>query len=317
MENKFMKRIITGTMVFVTVAVFLVMHVVHAITFDFFVVALSLLGTYEMLKLLKGMGRPTYTAEAYIYPVLLFLLIILSQIWAWTALTVFLVGLGLMLVFYCITLVFNLFIDRTTTEQDAFRQGTGMSKKEFVVFKTNNTAFTFLYPNFLLVFLYLINHINSLGFGRIADLYAGGHIALFGLILVFVITMLSDTFGYLFGKHIFKGPKIYPKLSPGKTWSGSIMSLAGGMAGAVIVYFCFAAIFPDVYSLIAWWKIMLVGLFGSVVSQAGDAFESFLKRRAGVEDSGNMLPGHGGILDRIDGLIFNIPFVFICLLFIL
>ncbi|MDR0850272.1 MAG: phosphatidate cytidylyltransferase [Christensenellaceae bacterium] len=316
MESKLMKRVITSALLIVTLAVFLVMHVVHAIAFDFMIVGLSLLGTHEVLRLLKGMGRPTYSVEAYIYPVLLFLLVLLSQIWAFTALTVFLVGLGLMALLYVITLLFNLFVDRTTTEQDGFRQGTGMSKKEFVIFKTNNTAFTFLYPNFLLVFLYMINHINNLGFGRISDTYSAGYIALFGIILVFFITMFSDSAGYIFGS-LIKGPKIYPKLSPKKTWSGSVFSLLGGIVGALTVYFSFAAIFPEVYSIIAWWKIMLIGLFGSVVSQAGDAFESFLKRRAGVDEAGNLLPGHGGMMDRIDGLIFSVPFVFICLLLML
>ena len=65
-----------------------------------------------------------------------------------------------------------------------------------------------------------------------------------------------------------------------------------------------------------WWKFLFVGLFGSMISQVGDIFESFLKRKAGVKDSSNILPGHGGVLDRVDAICFNTLFVFICMLFI-
>lgn len=101
-----------------------------------------------------------------------------------------------------------------------------------------------------------------------------------------------DVGGYFAGRTI-GGPKIAPKISPSKTWAG----LAGGMAGAS------AALALMLTSLgMGWWAI-LVGIPFAVVAQAGDFFESWMKRRAGVKDSSNLIPGHGGFFDRVDGLL--------------
>lgn len=112
--------------------------------------------------------------------------------------------------------------------------------------------------------------------------------------LVLASVMATDTGAYYAG-HAVGGPKIWPQVSPKKTWAGS----AGGLAASVAV--CLAA-------GLAWGKaspgaFALLGALLSVGSQLGDFMESALKRAAGIKDSGALLPGHGGILDRIDGLI--------------
>ncbi len=116
--------------------------------------------------------------------------------------------------------------------------------------------------------------------------------AWFGLVLwAMVVTWATDIFAYVAGRSI-GGPKLAPRISPNKTWAG----LGGGVVGAAVLG-----------GLVAWWLdlglpfLALGGLMG-LIAQGGDLYESWVKRRRGVKDSGTILPGHGGVLDRLDGL---------------
>ena len=106
------------------------------------------------------------------------------------------------------------------------------------------------------------------------------------------IVWATDIGAYFAGRAI-GGPKLAPRLSPNKTWAG----LIGGMVAALAVGYAIAAA-----TSVPWQLASLAGLL-AVAAQAGDLFESWLKRRAGVKDSGRLLPGHGGALDRLDGLV--------------
>jgi phosphatidate cytidylyltransferase len=108
-----------------------------------------------------------------------------------------------------------------------------------------------------------------------------------------LVVWATDTFAYFAGRS-FGGPKLAPKLSPKKTWSG----LLGGMAGAAVVSGIYAAFFVP-----SFWQPALVAAALAVVAQLGDIFESALKRTYSVKDSGYLIPGHGGVLDRVDGLV--------------
>jgi phosphatidate cytidylyltransferase len=105
----------------------------------------------------------------------------------------------------------------------------------------------------------------------------------------------TDIFAYFAGRSI-GGPKIWPAVSPNKTWAG----LLGGMAAAALFSVVFAGVGNWSQSAIT---MALVGALLAVVAQAGDFLESWLKRRAGVKDSGTLLRGHGGVMDRVDGLV--------------
>ncbi len=121
---------------------------------------------------------------------------------------------------------------------------------------------------------------------------------LFFFILYFSI--LTDVFSYFTGK-IFKGPKIYPKISAGKTISGSIGGLLIPCIFSVLIFHNSNNIFFIIFS----------SIFFSLVIQLGDFLESYFKRYCDVKDSSNLIPGHGGILDRLDGLILLILIIFI------
>jgi len=109
---------------------------------------------------------------------------------------------------------------------------------------------------------------------------------------VLVVTWTTDIFAYFAGRGI-GGPKLAPAISPNKTWAG----LIGGVAGAALFGWLLATWF-EMEPFFLW-----MGGPMAVIAQAGDLFESWLKRRAGIKDSGTLLPGHGGVLDRLDGLL--------------
>lgn len=118
--------------------------------------------------------------------------------------------------------------------------------------------------------------------------------------LIFFI-WINDTGAYLVGSFLGKH-KLYEKISPNKTWEGTI----GGIVLCIALSFAIAQIFPQL-PLKHWLVIsILVAVFGTL----GDLVESMLKRMADVKDSGNIMPGHGGVLDRFDSLFFSAPFVF-------
>jgi phosphatidate cytidylyltransferase len=119
-------------------------------------------------------------------------------------------------------------------------------------------------------------------------------------ILLFAITWSADIFAYAVGNSL-KGPKLWPSLSPNKTWSGLIGGLLGAMATAMAV-----AASPYSTARLSLGAAAMIGLAGGVATMAGDLCESMLKRRFGVKDSGDLIPGHGGLLDRVDGLMFAV-----------
>ena len=125
------------------------------------------------------------------------------------------------------------------------------------------------------------------------------------VLFVLLVVWSSDTFAYIAGRAL-GGPKLAPRISPGKTWSGS----AGGLFGAMLVGAILALLLPSPSGsgqVLAALRGLGTGLLLGLVSQAGDLAESALKRRSGVKDSGRLIPGHGGLLDRFDGLLAAAP----------
>lgn len=125
------------------------------------------------------------------------------------------------------------------------------------------------------------------------------------IILPLVVAFLSDAFalfaGMAFGRH-----KLAPELSPKKTWEGAV----GGFAGAILSTVVYGLVLHFVFQYEAdYLRLALYGALGSVVSQLGDLSFSYIKREYGIKDFGNIFPGHGGVLDRFDSVIFCAPLI--------
>jgi phosphatidate cytidylyltransferase len=148
-----------------------------------------------------------------------------------------------------------------------------------------------IYPGFLFSQLILLRNLTTDGY-----IY---------ILLAFIITWASDTFAYLIGRAYGKN-KLAPSLSPAKTVEGAL----GGMMGTIIVVLTFN---HYLLSMPLGWAI-IIGMTGSFFAQLGDLFESGIKRLGNVKDSGNVIPGHGGILDRFDSVLFVGPLLLYLLL---
>jgi phosphatidate cytidylyltransferase len=122
------------------------------------------------------------------------------------------------------------------------------------------------------------------------------------VVLVLVVAWLADTGGYFAGRFLGKA-KLYEAVSPKKTWAGAIGGLAGSLVGVIVLKLAFA-------TYLTWIDVVMIAIPGGILGQMGDLAESLIKRSVGVKDSGALLPGHGGILDRIDAVLFIAPYVY-------
>ena len=176
---------------------------------------------------------------------------------------------------------------------------------------TSRFVFLILYLVFLLlIFLFEIfrkqsNPIHNIAYIFFSQIYIALPFAFMNIFLwkivagylfsVFVIIWVNDSFAYLFGS-AFGKHKMFERISPKKSWEGFV----GGLIGALIAGFVFSKFDSDL-SLIQWLIFaLIIVIFGTL----GDLFESLIKRTIGVKDSGNIMPGHGGFLDRFDSVIF-------------
>ena len=123
-----------------------------------------------------------------------------------------------------------------------------------------------------------------------------------------VITWLNDTMAYFAGRFLGRR-KLYPAVSPNKTWEGFL----GGLLGSVVGLFILRAVAFPVLTVV---DCLVLGVLGGLLGPMGDLCESMLKRAYGVKDSSRLVPGHGGMLDRIDALLFNAPLVFLYVSFV-
>lgn len=175
-------------------------------------------------------------------------------------------------------------------------------------------ALTLIIITFGLIFLFTIRDIKTAG-GEIALLFMGilyvplllGHLMLLRgltngaewIFLLMVIVMAGDTGAYYVGCNFGKR-KLYRIVSPNKSVEGALGGLAGSVIGAFIAK---ATFFPSLTTF----DILATALLLGILGQLGDLFESFMKRSFGVKDSGSIIPGHGGILDRLDSILFTAP----------
>jgi len=119
-----------------------------------------------------------------------------------------------------------------------------------------------------------------------------------GLLWMFAVVWTTDIAAYFTGRAL-GGPKLWPRVSPKKTWSGFGGGLLAGAGAGVLVFL--VAVSRGWTPVAPLWLVATISVLGSVVSQLGDLGESALKRRFGVKDSGQLIPGHGGVMDRLDG----------------
>ena len=147
-------------------------------------------------------------------------------------------------------------------------------------------------------------------FSFYSSFYIRENSGLFLFLFIILICIFTDIGGYVFG-NVFKGPKLI-KISPKKTYAGVI----GGFLFSLIAALSFLKIIESNFLEVNYLNTFFTILTVSLISQIGDLIISFFKRKAKIKDTGKILPGHGGLLDRVDGLIFVMPLIYLKLFII-
>jgi phosphatidate cytidylyltransferase len=286
------KTLLTRTLtaaVFVAVLLSCICWNYYSFTALFLVV--SIWGLHEFFKIAELLGAKPFKGIGYFICILIYASAVVPNILLMTSNSMFILFgvsiVSLKLLETVLILIFLAFV--------------------FALFSKNekpikNLAYTILGIFYCSIPFFFLNKIVFGGFSETPNY--NSHIVLGMIVLIWA----SDSFAYLVGSVIGRR-KLYERISPGKTWEGTIGGGVLTMASSYIV----AGWFPEI-EFEHWLVIsLLVVVFGTL----GDLFESLLKRQAGIKDSGKIMPGHGGILDRFDSLIFVTPFVYLYLSWVL
>ena len=315
------KRVYSSIVIVITLALLFVLKIfVSDYFFDAFFAILACFGCYEMSKLFSKMGFYNNQWVAVAMPAFLLVGNLIGVHFAsttgdlyWILYTI-LIDVGLMLLGGL--LVFLLTYCRRKQKilhEMTVRDVPSMSILKFSFKKTLHTCICFVYPAFLFLFFILINHFNELPLSKLEGI--SSNVSVFVLLTTFLIPIFTDTFAMLTGS-VIGGKKLCPRISPGKTISGSVGGVLWCVLFSACVYLIFGCIgsFEPFMEIFPIWAYLIIAFIGSIVAQAGDLFESMLKRRAGVKDSGKFLPGHGGLLDRVDSHIYMAPYILLAFL---
>ena len=309
------QRTLTALFIAIVVISAFLLREVNTIIFDALFCLVIVISANEVARVFNRSGRLNDSLIITVYPILNYILFFFClnanmNIWL-----IFLLSIGLILFLMLIETIIVLSTRKTLkTEFEKFK--TTKTFSEFCLNKILLTGFIMLYPALLLSSLYYFNHILDFKYLELATKFEGFNLSLFLLLITIVTTVATDIFAYLIGSAI-KGPKLCPLISPNKTISGAIGGLLGGIVCGFGVYGIFMA-FGLTEVLIPIYLIIIYTILASIVSQVGDIFASVIKRKARTKDYSSIFPGHGGFMDRLDGISFNALFSLIFfMLFIL
>lgn len=287
--SKLFKRTLVGIGMVVVVCGAIASRFWRTEVFDCLVLLLSLGCAYEVVKQNALHGKKLFIIPVMVFPLVVFL----SNYFAPSVLWALLYEAVALVLIFCGCICAEIVLARAKASKinDETKESGGLldSSKRTIAYCA--------YPTMLLGSLYGINGL-------------GLELGLVGLLLVFGVSALSDTFAFFFGVWL-KGPRLCPEISPKKGVIGMIFGFVGGIVAAAVIFcvFRFTSILPSEINTIPLVNAILIfvacGIFGSFATQIGDLFESAIKRNLDIKDFGNIFPGHGGFMDRVDGQMFN------------
>src|SRR5574344_86559 len=309
-----LKRFLTSIVIMILLVGFFALRTISPYFFDVFIFVIAVMSTFEVSRALENGGRKNNLYVVISYPALIFLALMFCIANGLNILAYFGIIIGIALILFCICVVLNT-LQKGKNNKQMLEQNFEGSYKQYVQKKSLNSLFLLVYPAFILSLLFLINHLTGFAyFSKDSESVLG----MLMLVLIFATTILTDTGAYLIGSGI-GGAKLCPTISPHKTISGAVGGLLCSVAISLILFPIFSSI--TAYSTmfqafnINIWYFLIYGIFASVFSQFGDIFASVIKRQNGIKDYGTIFPGHGGFMDRVDGITFNAIFTVIFVLF--
>ena len=309
-------RIISGSIILVALVGLFCLRLVSNYVFDLLIGIVAIFSAFEVENLLHKMDRPTWTFGIGIFPIICFVSLILcihSGLSFYHYILISIVALVFMfLIMLLLPVMFSKWGNKCRVKDEY-----ASTLNVYSLTKALNTVFVCLWPVFLMSFAFLTNHFSELGMPN-AETYSTTYkvdIGLLGLVMLISTSMFADIFAMLAGRFI-GGPKIsLTKLGPGKSWVGLFGGIIGAMIASEIVFFIFDSFsgYSSMFNAqgLTWVSFLLGGLGCGVLTMLGDIFSSFFKRKAVVKDFSNLIPGHGGVMDRCNGLTLNAVMVFI------
>ena len=266
---------------------------VHAFFFDVLIYAFALLGTHEIVRAMQD--KMTKAERIIVYA---FAIVCIPA----CALAEYYFRYGLHVTSVCFVAMSVLLLSLLVVKhEETTPENLGVA------------LFTATYPTLLLMVLVLVNHVSDTVALQSGSFPMAMQAAAFNsnllVLFVFIISPMADVVAYLFGRFLRKKfpAKMAPAISPNKTIIGGIGGLIGGVLGAVILYFVYNGILQTGFVDMGIWLPVYaaIGFIGAAATEFGDLVESCIKRKMGIKDMGKIMPGHGGVLDRIDGTMFT------------
>lgn len=273
-----LKRTLTGAAIVAVVVGFFFLRSVAPWTFLILISAIALVGNFEINKMFGEKTNIVQKIISFFATFLICLFFIMSEAIKNSPIKGITSSVIILICFGAITLFAPVF-----------------SKGSWNVESLALSVLSLIYPTAFLIPLFAMNSL--------------GEVSLFALILTFSVSPCADVFAYLVGS-LIKGKKLCEEISPHKTISGAIGGLIGGLVGSIVVYAIMKNTFSYNLSIYPYLYFGIVGFVAAILTEIGDLAESYLKRAFDVKDSGILFPGHGGMLDRVDGLIFASIFIY-------
>lgn len=277
-------RLISGSCYIALLAAFYCLKIfVHDYCFDALIYFFALMGTFEMLRAMKD--KTTKAEKALVFA---FAAVCIPA----CAICEERYGYGIEVVGICVfVLAVALLSLLVAKHEETTPENLGVALLSAV------------YPTLLLAMLVLANHlpVNP----KLEYLALDSRLM---VLLIFIVSPCADSIAYVFGRFLkkFFPKKMAPNISPNKTVIGGIGGLVGGMLGAAALYFIYnATVVGEFLDMQIWLPVYIgVGLLAAITTAFGDLVESCIKRKVDLKDMGKIMPGHGGVLDRIDGTLF-------------
>ena len=257
--------------------------------FDGLIYAFAILGTFEMLRATKEKTTKAERGVVYAFTAITIPAVAVGEYckgWGLSAIGVAMLTLSIILL--------SLLVIR---HEETSLESLGLSLLSAV------------YPTLLLALMVLANHATAPT--ALKNIAFDSRLL---ILFVFVVSPCADSIAYVFGKFLRKyfPKKMTPVISPNKTVIGGIGGLVGGMLGAAALYFIYNATAGSYEQMHIWLPVYLgLGLVASVATAFGDLVESCIKRKLGLKDMGNIMPGHGGVLDRLDSAFYSTIVVYL------
>lgn len=291
------KRLPTSIAILIFTLGFVLLKQFSPLFFDGFAFVIMMGSIIEIIRIHKNQGKPIDIPVLVIIPAVLALIFNLTS----GKLSVILLLIYVMAsVLYLLT--FEIILYGKRRRENESKDPTEINAHLFD--RTRNTLMVIAYPIVPLTFMFIINHLS----------YQLGYL---GLVLMFAVAMMTDSFAYLVGS-MFGKKRFIPEVSPKKSIAGVFGGFFGGILGVglVFVFFYFTKWFDilNTTSLaVSIPAFNVIAIVGSYANQLGDLVASAYKRKAGIKDFSNIFPGHGGFMDRVDGMMFVSVVVYIVL----